>query len=358
MKFKNNIKARIVALSIILTSPTTVYAGIPTIDFSNLIEAITSNITEITNWAEEKSKIAMNMDLQAMLSKMEMSNTNNAYANMISRINKASQDIYNKEVEEQMRPDSDICKNVATSLYKERTKCYVEDKAKETAYRVNTDRTRYDLNPSQTDVHRERTARKVVSTCNDLTTVDASELTEDEAALYSQCIQAGSLIGAGTVSTLNETEEKAAEMQIRLLTGPIPDVKNSNFMSKNSSSFVRERLSEMRKDAILSLAVSSLSEVVKYRIKPGPGAEMSPLSSYEQFIKDKLSIDSVSRLGGGEISGSSSGEQDNTAYRTELLRKLTIAQLKQTELQLDQFEHQLRLEALNAAMLSIMVNPL
>lgn len=355
MRVKKNFIAAFFALFVLGSSPA--HAGVPTIDFSNLAEAITSNIMELKNWAEEKAKLAMEMDIEAMLTKMAISNVNNAYANMISRVNKASQDIFNQDLMEQMAPDSDICGNVASSIYTERTKCHVDNLAKQIAYSVATDKARYDLNSVQSDFHRIETARKVLDGCSDLITVDASELTEDQAVLYSQCVQAGSLIGVGTASTFSETEEKASEMQIRLLTGPVPEQKKSSLMAKSSQNYVPARLAEMRKDAVMSLSIASLSEIAKYRMKPGPGAELSPLGEFEMFVSERNTPEWKLEVGGGKLEGES-GSEDNTAYRTELLKKMTVLQLKQTEIQVEQFKHQLRLEGLNAAMLSLMIDPL
>ena len=355
--------------ALLSTGPTTVNAGVPTLDYSNLTEAITSNISELKRWAEEKAKMAMEMDLEAMLTKMAITNLNNGYANMIARLTHSSQEIQNQEIAEQMAVDPDVCGNVASAIYTEQTDCYISDMAKQKAHQISTDSSRYDLGPAQQDAHRKAVTKKVLDTCTQLSTVDTTELTEDQAAMYSQCVQAGSLIGAGTDSTYTETEQKAAEMQIRLLTGPVPEAKNSNRMSKTSTGYVRTRLAEMRKDAFKSLAVGSLSEIASIRYSPGPSAPLSTLSEYENFIKDRKDPEWITRVGGATVKGEeesssesgsegSEGGAKKISYRTELLKKMTIIELKQTELQLEQFKHQLRLEGLNAAMLSIMTDPL
>ena len=354
-----NIRKNTMALgvTVALLSSTPAQAGVPTLDYSNLVEAITSNITEMANWAEEKAKMALEMDMEALMSKLSIANMNNAFSNMIARSGAAMQNIQNLEMAEQMAVDGDICGNVAFSLFDAEVACYVDDRANAEAHDISTDDARYDLNAPQFDKHREEVTEKIIETCDEVLTVDDSGIEDSDRVMYSQCLQAGSLLGLGTSETFNDEEEKAVEAQIRLLTGPVPQKKMSNTLVEGSSSWVQQRLVEMRRDGFKSIPIASFSEIAKWRKKPSESAPLSRMQVLQEFVDQRKDPDWILKVGGAKWEGESE-DQDTTVYRTELLKKMTVLELKQTELQLEQFKHQLRLEGINAAMLSLMIDPL
>lgn len=354
-------KVKQIALSIglsaaVLTSSPAHATGVPTIDFAGLTEQITNNITEMKNWAEEKAKMAMEMDMESLLAKLEIANLNNAFSNMIARSGAALQNIQNIEVAEMMAVDRDVCGNVAFSLFDEEVACYIDDRANAETHEIVTDATRYDLNAPQFDKHVENVTNKIIDQCESLLTVDESGLEDDEKAMYSQCLQAGSMFGLGTAETFNDTEEDAVEMQIRLLTGPIPEIKNSTKMREGTSGWVKARLNEMRKDAFKSIPVATFNEIAKWRKKASEGAPLSRMQVLQEFVDARKDPNWILQVAGARWEGVEGGG-DTTVYRTELLKKMTVLELKQTELQLEQFKHQLRLEGINAAMLALMLDP-
>lgn len=344
-------------VSVALLSSSPAQAGVPTLDYSNLVESITSNITEMANWAEEKAKMALEMDMEALMNKLSISNINNAFSNMIARSGAALQNIQNLEMAEMMEVDGDVCGNVAFSLFDAEVGCYVDDRANAEAHDIITDSTRYDLNAPQFDKHRENVTNEIIETCDNLLTVEDSGIEDSDRIMYSQCLQAGSMLGLGTGDTFNDEEEKAVNTQIRLLTGPVPEKKASEGLIPGSDNWVRVRLSEMRKDAFKSIPVSSFTEIAKWRKKPSESAPLSRMQVLQEFVDQRKDPDWVLKVGGAKWEGEDK-DADTTVYRTELLKKMTVLEVKQTELQLEQFKHQLRLEGINAAMLSLMIDPL
>lgn len=346
-----------IGFSVFLVTSTPVYAtGVPTIDFAGLVEKITANITEMTNWAQEKAKMALQMDMESLLSKLEISNMNNAFSNMIARSGAALQNIQNMEVAEMMAVDKDVCGNVAFSLFDEQVSCYVDDRANAETHDIVTDVGRYDLGPVQFDKHYENVTNKIIDKCESLLTVDEYDLEEGEKVMYSQCLQAGSMLGIGTSNTFTETEEDAVEMQIRLITGPFPEQKHSTDLVVGSDGWVRTRLKEMRKDAFKSIPVATFNEIAKWRKKASDGAPLSRMEVLQEFVDARKDPNWILQVAGAKWDGVDGGG-DTTVYRTELLKKMTVLELKQTELQLEQFKHQLRLEGINAAMLALMLDP-
>lgn len=356
IKPRKSLLALGVTLSLLSASPAHA-VGVLTFDGAGLLEKITANITEMKNWAEEKAKMALEMDMEALMNKLSIANMNNAFSNMIARSGAALQNIQNLEVAEQMAVDGDVCGNVAFSLFDAEVACYVDDRANAEAHDITTDDTRYDLNGPQFDKHRETVTNEIIETCDQLLTVDDANIEDEDRVMYSQCLQAGSLLGLGTDSTFSDVEEDAANMQIRLLTGPVPTRKKSTKFTEGSSGWVTTRLAEMRKDAFKSIPIASFTEIAKWRKKPGDAAPISRMGVLEAFVDERKDPDWILRVAGAKWEGEDES-QDTTVYRTELLKKMLVLEVKQTELQLEQFKHQLRLEGINSAMLSLMIDPL
>lgn len=355
----NNFKKSFLALAITMGIGfcSQAQAGVPAFDGANLMEKITANITEMKNWADEKAKMALEMDMEALMSKLSIANTNNAFSNMIARSGAALQSIQNLDIYEQSKVDGDVCGNVAFSLFDSEVACYVDDRANAEAHDIMTDDTRYDLDGTQFDKHRDIVTSEILEKCNGLLTVDDTDIEPEERPMYSQCIQAGSLLGIGTDSTFSEVEEEAINMQIRLLTGPVPEFKKSTMLNEGSVGWINSRLEEMREDAFKSIPISSFTEIAKWRKKASEGAPVSRMGMLEQFVDQRKDPDWILKVAGAKWEGEDES-QDTTVYRTELLKKMLVLEVKQTELQLEQFKHQLRLEGINSAMLSIMVDPL
>lgn len=355
MKFKKKTIAIGFAAALAMSSPT--QAGVPTLDYSNLVESITNNINEMKNWAEEKAKMALEMDMEALMNKLSMANLNNAFSNMIARSGAALQNIQNLEMAEQMAADSDICSNVAFSLFDAEVNCYVDDRANAEAHDIITDSARYDLDAPQFDQHRDNVRKKIIESCDEALTVDESDVKDEDRVMYSQCLQAGSMLGLGTDDTFSDEEEKAVENQIRLITGPTPERKRSTDLVEGSKQWTNLRLDEMRNDAFKSIPVASFTEISKWRKKASESAPVSRMQILQEFVDERTDPNWILKVGGGKWEGED-GDVDTTVYRTELLKKMTVLELKQTEIQLEQFKHQLRLEGINAAMLSLMIDPL
>src|SRR5690606_19761319 len=105
------------------------------------------------------------------------------------------------------------------------------------------------------------------------------------------------------------------------------------------------------------IPIASFTEIAKWRKKPGDAAPISRMGVLEAFVDERKDPDWILRVAGAKWEGEDES-QDTTVYRTELLKKMLVLEVKQTELQLEQFKHQLRLEGINSAMLSLMIDPL
>ena len=91
-------------------------AGIPITDPAALAQMIQQGIARVMDSEIMQTLTEAGLDLQAMLSEMEVDTINNAFANMIARTNAASTEIQNLEQIERAQPAQDACETIELSV--------------------------------------------------------------------------------------------------------------------------------------------------------------------------------------------------------------------------------------------------
>lgn len=334
-----------------------------TADIPNFGAQVSETIGNVVTWGKEKALMMAEMDLQSLLSKFEIDGLNNGFANLMARTGRMYQELQNNELLEKILPDADICGNISYSMHAANAGCSVEEAARDSTYEAVTNNLRFGLKGDAFNRYAKAKVSNLVDECKSVSAIDASELeSEADKLMYSDCFQVGKLYGGGVSgSTLTPDESRAMDRAIEIMSGPIPEEKESADLKVGSAAYNATVLWEGRRENLRSLAIASQHEVKKwYAPVEGEGGSFQPslMAALDGWVEDR-GAGWVMRVGGGRLKGSeSSPETDNRAYPPELLRKSLEIDRWTAALQLEQFKNQLRREALSAAMLSLMVQPL
>lgn len=97
-----------------ITMPMTssVQAGLPTTDPSNLYQAIVADIKRGMEWAQQEVLMQTGIDLEGLYAQMNVDTINNGFANMIARMSRGDQEVQNIEQMERSQPAQDACDTV------------------------------------------------------------------------------------------------------------------------------------------------------------------------------------------------------------------------------------------------------
>lgn len=346
-------KKKLIAVSLVLSMSLghndNSEAIVPMADVANLAENIAGNIQDMQTWAKEKALMMMEMDMEAMMEEMSVDNTNNAMSNMIIRTGAATEEVQNLEVAEMTEPDKDACNTIAVQASLNDALCIAADKVRDKTEETLEKNADFTAIPSEQIQKQKEIASEFVEKCLELQdkTVD-----EENPMATSMCLRASILTGGSTIDTYDAQQSEAVSQYIQLITGPIPSTKKTGTLEKDSNSRNMTLIGEMRKEAFRSMVSTSLHEIASLRTSPG-GVEMSPLHNMTRFNKDRFGkIDWMATI------QNVNPDKKNDVLPSEIMRKMAVMDSFMVHLSLMQYKQQLRIEALQAASLSLASNPL
>lgn len=332
--------------AIALASPVA-HAGFPVIDFAALLEMLVGNQAQVEAWFEESELAKQSMEQAGINTELEVDNMNNAIANMIVRQGLAAEEIQNLEVLQDSMPAQDACQAVSTAVNLEDALCglelEVEDDAKEDLRRRNT------LDSETTAAlyqHIEEAIEAVAAEC---------EAVSGEDSLSQGCLQT-ELLTSGVSPVMTPEQARATKAQISVLVNPIPEASLDPRGDPEASK--EQRLTAMRKLAMESLATNSLMKVRAERLSIDGGP--SRLQILKDFADERFGSSQgadflavITSTHGDKTS--SVAKQSNSA---QVLRSMAVMDAFMVYMEVLKYEQQLRMEALNAAMLSVAVEPI
>lgn len=333
-------------------------AGATVADPINFGAAVHENIQMAVNWGKEKAMTLAEMDLDTVLSMMQMDSMYNGFANLISRTGAALQSIQNLEIAEMLSPDVNICGNVSYSLYTSEIGCAVEDEAYGKVYKSSVNKVMFSFIEDDYDTFIQERTENLVVGCSMLSTVDPDDPDIDQrtALQYSECFQAGKIFGAGVSGgTLTSIESAALDKAIEIMVDPTPDEKRSGRLLPGTPEYNKAVVEESSNSLAKIMAIASLHEIKSWVDGPekADGTVMaSKMATLEAWADDK-DANWVARVAGGKIKGAGGGS-DTSMYPSEIARSSLEIQRWTAVLQLEQFKQQLRAEGLEAMQLAIM----
>jgi len=337
-----------------------------------LIAQISENIGNAITWGKEKMMMIGKMDLEGMLGKMGIDASNNGFVNLIARSGRMQEELEDLELLEKMMPDRDMCGNVGLARYQDMTDCASREQVRNRTYEASVDNMRFGLKGDAFNNYAKNKVNNMIEVCKQFTSVDPSQLeTEEQRLQYSDCFQVGKIYGGGTTGTLSMQESAAMDQSIKIMTNAVPREKKSARMNKGTTEYNVRVLQESRKELYRNLAISSLHEVKGWVAPPGKIEDdleaPSKLEGLQAWL-DARDASWIMEVGGGETkklaesrsnaSDKEAKKMDRTIYPSELARKSLEIDRWRAQLQFYQFQGGLRKEALTAAMLSIMSDPL
>ncbi|MFK4132066.1 hypothetical protein ACI2KR_07185 [Pseudomonas luteola] len=355
MKRIKGISAALLLTMSLGTASPSYASGIPMVDISNLAENIAANIQSAYQWAEEKMISLSQMDLQSMLSKFEIDSMNNAMSNVIVRVNKALEDVYNQKVVEMSRPDRDACKTLAVRLTMDEILCAIDDQrssassSRMAAMKANTS------SSASPAAHTEYVATKVTeihNSCMKYAVGDGKNI------LQTECARIENVTAGPTANDSADNRKKvrvASEEAIKIMTNQQSPRKTTSPLLPDTTVTRASMANDLRFQNYKDLATYSLEEVNRMiQAAPGMESEPTPLETLKKFDADHWGSSDWMQ----EISNTSADKLENPVSETELLRKMTVMNAFNVHMDVLQYEHQLRMERLAAANLDLSLDPI
>lgn len=330
-------------LATMLVYPKQVNAGYPVLDISNLMETITQSIQDMQNWAQEKMMMMAEMDLQSMLSGLNIDAQNNAMTNLIVRDGLKDQTIQNIEMTMHSVPDMDACGTLTQQIVAKETQKNNALKKQSQIRKEQKKHNDFGKSVKQWKNAQEEVVEDVFEYCKGTGGNDGLK--------SSLCSQGSLIVGGSSGTTLSGAESDASSQVVDLLVGVNSEYKKSNDVTKDTVEHKKLTLEEMRKEAFRDLARVSLHEVSKQFSStgnlPSPYQILRQFDNErygnEQWLKDIQNVDP---------------DNKNAVYISEITRKIAIMNAFMVHMDVIKYKQQLRMEALQGAMLALEVEPL
>lgn len=340
-------KIKKLVLSMTLASsmamPSMVNATYPTIDFSNLLEAITQNYQDMQNWAQERMMMMAEMDLQSALSSLGIDAENNAMTNMMVRDGRRQQTIQNIQVMEWSMADSDACGTLASQVIEKHTQEANQEAAKEKMKESRENHNKFAQTAEEWKSEQNEKLKDVLDYC---------ESTSDEEGLTgNQCLDTGLLMGGLGTDTLSKEQSDTVDRINEILISPTSNFKQSSTMVKGSAQRRATEMHEMRREAFRDMARTSLAEVSS-QFKSN-GTMLSPFASLKKFDDERYGSEKWLK----EIQNVDPNNK-NAVYISEINRKIAVMTAFMVHMDVIKYKQSLRMEGMQAAMLSLKVEPL
>lgn len=330
-------------------------ALLPTTDVGNLMEALAGNIQQSASWAQEKSMLMYKMDLSSMLEELSVDNTNNAISNLIIRTGAAKEEVQNLDVMEKSIPDRDAADTLTTQVLEKNADCASSIKTNEKVNKSLEKNCKFDVPEKAQIKDRKKIVSKFIADCESL--VDDSITNKDENKIdKSMCLKASILTGGTTYDTYTKDEEKAVNQYIKLIAGVAPALKNSHKYKDSKNAHNDVLIKEMRREAVRSLVVSSLTEIANNRAMSSENSNnplMSKLNALTDFVHKRYQNEHWLKT----LENVDHGEK-NSVMPSQTIRKLAVMDSFLAHMSVLQYKQQLRMEALQSAQLAITADPL
>lgn len=359
MKSKlKKLTASVMLSSVLLTTaaPSQAYIGVPTIDIGAIAETIAGNIQSAYQWAEEKMIALSQIDMQGLMSKFEIDALNNAIANMIVRVNKATEDVHNKKIIEMTTSDRDVCKNIAINLAMDDVYCSIdEQRSADAKSRATAKAATVAASTSgvEFDKHLSQQIDKMDADCKKLPAGGSSGSIVDTQCSRIENLTQGAIDGDSPAN--REKTRAASELIIANMTNQQKPRKQTNPTLAESTGKRASTQADLRFDAYKNIALDSMTETnyMKQVPKGNPSAK-TPMEALRQFDKEHWGDEKWIL----EVSNAAPDRVTKPVTTTELLRKIALIDAFNTHLNLLQYEHQLRMERVAASQLDLNLDPM
>ncbi len=387
-KIKNKFKVSMLTIAL-MTSSSVMATGQPTFDISNFIENITANISEI----EARYTAAKDMWAGRKLQLDMFSSKNDAdtakAAQELKEKQKLARKLRNSEIAEKMMPHPDACRTAARNNLK---KIVNQDCTIEESMESHKERQKFistaglpTPEPATGDGDGDSNVKLVMP---DIAVIEKEDLrrTYDKcrAELLSDALASGeapegkslclklSLLIDNDYTTIQTGKEvEGAKELINIITGPtVSKVDPAIATAAKTTSGKRALMKEYRKIALKNMSSEVLNNVLEQRHpafwtdseQTNPSA--SPLTQLEEFNAERFSQPSgrwmlkVSGLHPEKLDPDPEKAKKAIFTPDQLLRDMALIDGFMAHMAVLQYKSQLRQETMQAALLSLEVEPL
>lgn len=290
--------------------------------------------------ALEKAKA----ELMKSLSAENIDAMNNGFSNMIVRTTQTATDMFNLERLADAIPAISACGASSLQVLDRDSLCEQrKEEASSMAKHANRHATE---GMSVTDQHKaiDYVQRRYFDSCRDLS--GGSEH-------FSECSNAGNLFGTVSGPTRDPETQEASNHFVEAIVGISPDFKAppediNNLSDQEVARYNRQQT----KEAYRSLVAVSLEAVNRERTSPNPDQFIpSNLHKIHAFNNDRWGNEEWMRR---ITNATLTDDEKNSTTETQILRELAVMEAFQVNMNVMNYEREMRKEALLAAQLSIM----
>lgn len=322
------------------------HAALPTFDPAALAEAMAGNIERAKEHMEEINWKKNRLKFDTDVAQDQIDTMNNGFANMISRITQGQSDLYNMDKMQEASPALSACNTVTIQALGTQNLCSTAKTAEASTKRHIYRHATQGLSREDQDAIKVITQEEHYDTCKALTG-------EEQEA--SKCADGSNFIGNISNLTRTDEDQEAANRFVDYIVGISPDAKAHIPDPENMTYSDKIRYNmEQEREAYRSLVAASMEAVNAERRSPDPTQELpSPLHQMHLFNDDRYGDEVWMRQ---VLNTPAEGEAKNAMMETQLKRESVAMQAFQLDLQLKQYEQNLRIEALLSGMLKQMMD--
>jgi hypothetical protein len=351
--------------------PTSSAIVLPSIDIAVLTETMAGNIQELKNWMEQKAMMKINMELESVYSAMGIDNDNARSAQEINAAQTAEQKKAELQALKESAPTNNACTTLGNQAMGAAVSCDAANMLKSSASASSAKRAGFSATPTDVKKIEDKINKKIVDECSQfvddkvlsgykkiLSDADVSkggaELTPADLLALSKCMQPSEFMGGGGENgdLLSPDQVKAANHFKELIIGPTPKFKSSSLLNKESESYKKQAVEEARIEAFRNLAELSFSEIISMKNTGDNGNNPSQMFVLQDFSDQRYGDEKwVAQIMNVD------GATKNSVQPPEVLRHIAVMDSFMIHLELIKYKQQLRMEALQAATLALMIDP-
>lgn len=336
----------------------------------NTIQNALNNLQDIEHRIFTELERQANRMLEKELSKLSMESDAAQSANELVAEQRLQKNLRNQEVARQQAPLVDVCKDSAmfSFAFDGDIDCYRMEKTDSAIQRLEERQSiGYEMTNEEENAAIAADAEEKMSACLDYL---HSEGTGQSASPQdSYCFDSESLVSSMTSTFQTGVEEQGAEYSVELLTEPVIRKKAFGSTDMGTSVGKKKFLNEQRKDMLLKLAQSVMMHNVEVRrsSKWADAEKTQPLPSaletLEEFNRNRLMSDGgeyLLKLGAAHKDKFNENPDiaiDSTFTIEQVQRETAVMTAFLSHMAVLQYKSQLRIEQLEAALLSVEINP-
>lgn len=341
----NSIVGAIAVSACMISTPA--QAQIPTTDFEGWRQKIISAVQRLQAWSEERELMRKSMDQAGMNAGLQVDNLNNAVSNMIVRQGRSQQEIQNLAILQDSLPAQDACQAYSAAVNLDDALCAMEDAAQQAGRDRVENLNTLGMTGPEFDEHSAVSVYDLVTRCRQLSLTGELDDTE--------CLNTQLLLG-GAIPTMSDQEAAATETQISLLVNPIPERLIDERTGSGPAQDVARALA-VRKLSLQGIAANALTRVRAERLSVN--GEPSRLQLLRDFAEERFGS-----AAGAEylalMTNTHPDKQVDASHQTQpgqVLRSMAVMDGFRVYMQAQQYEQQLRMNALHSAILSAVIDP-